>query len=371
MTGAKFDIKKFDGTGDFGLWRMKMRALLIQHGCEEALEVLPANMEAEAKAELNKKAHSAVICVSNKVCIEHKPETLCWIPLRYGRKLLTLEDVMATPNSKEIKEGLRRRGIMVKGYIEIVRRIIARVNIDGQEEIAKPPSVWTYDDSEVICDEPTGTCSTNMIMDSDVECKIRGIGKVRVQLRDGSSFVLNNVRYIPELKRNLISLGTLEKEGYTVKMQSGKVKGFNGELMLSVKKSEVLAQFGIKDWDISARRDYRSMGLYSQVQTRSIWKVQRVEAISRESDWEDVAGATQMGSRTYEQNSPWIRLSVGSDRERRTRTKPLRFQDESNMAAYAFAAAEEEDTHEPLSYTEEGSLLVKISSKWKAARKKR
>ncbi|GJU04408.1 RNA-directed DNA polymerase, eukaryota [Tanacetum coccineum] len=40
------------------------------------------------------------------------------------------------------------------------------------------------------------------------------------------------------------------------------------------------------------------------------------------------------------------------DREPRTRTKPLRFQDESNMAAYAFAAAEEEDTHEPLTYQE-------------------
>nr|GEX37946.1 hypothetical protein [Tanacetum cinerariifolium] len=34
------------------------------------------------------------------------------------------------------------------------------------------------------------------------------------------------------------------------------------------------------------------------------------------------------------------------DRELRTRTKPLRFRDESNMAAYAFIAAEEEDTHE-------------------------
>ncbi|GKC81665.1 hypothetical protein Tco_1137382, partial [Tanacetum coccineum] len=48
---AKFDIKKFDGTGDFGLWRIKMRVLLIQHGCEAALEVLPMDMEAEAKAE--------------------------------------------------------------------------------------------------------------------------------------------------------------------------------------------------------------------------------------------------------------------------------------------------------------------------------
>nr|GEY36287.1 hypothetical protein [Tanacetum cinerariifolium]GEY47883.1 hypothetical protein [Tanacetum cinerariifolium] len=32
--------------------------------------------------------------------------------------------------------------------------------------------------------------------------------------------------------------------------------------------------------------------------------------------------------------------------------KPLRFQDESNMAAYVFVAAEEEDTHEPLTYHE-------------------
>ncbi|GJZ03033.1 retrovirus-related pol polyprotein from transposon TNT 1-94 [Tanacetum coccineum] len=61
MTGTKFDIKKFDETGDFGLWRIKMRALLIQHGCEAALEVLPVDMEAQTKAKLNKKAHSVVI----------------------------------------------------------------------------------------------------------------------------------------------------------------------------------------------------------------------------------------------------------------------------------------------------------------------
>ncbi|GKE17538.1 hypothetical protein Tco_1425115, partial [Tanacetum coccineum] len=38
MTRGKFDIKKFNRTGDFGLWRVKMRALLIQHGCEGDLE---------------------------------------------------------------------------------------------------------------------------------------------------------------------------------------------------------------------------------------------------------------------------------------------------------------------------------------------
>nr|GFC43593.1 zinc finger, CCHC-type [Tanacetum cinerariifolium] len=38
----------------------------------------------------------------------------------------------------------------------------------------------------------------------------------------------DGARYIPELKRNLISLGTLEKERCTVKLQSGKIKVING-----------------------------------------------------------------------------------------------------------------------------------------------
>nr|GEZ31414.1 zinc finger, CCHC-type [Tanacetum cinerariifolium] len=96
MTGSKFDIEKFDGTGDFGLWRVKMRALLIQHGCEAPLEVLPPDMEAQTKAELNKKAHkvlpedmeaqaktelnkkahsSVILCLGNKVLREVTGET--------------------------------------------------------------------------------------------------------------------------------------------------------------------------------------------------------------------------------------------------------------------------------------------------------
>ncbi|GKG59588.1 hypothetical protein Tco_0607216, partial [Tanacetum coccineum] len=51
----------------------------------------------------------------------------------------------------------------------------------------------------------------------------------------------------------------------------------------------------------------------------------------------------------------------------RIRTKPLRFQDESNMAAYAFATAEEQDIHEPLTYQE--AVACEDSSKWKAAMK--
>nr|GEZ68401.1 retrovirus-related Pol polyprotein from transposon TNT 1-94 [Tanacetum cinerariifolium] len=40
------------------------------------------------------------------------------------------------------------------------------------------------------------------------------------------------------------------------------------------------------------------------------------------------------------------------DREPRIKTKPLGFRDESNLAAYAFVVAGEEDNHEPLTYHE-------------------
>ncbi|GJT58861.1 retrotransposon protein, putative, ty1-copia subclass [Tanacetum coccineum] len=50
---------------------------------------------------------------------------------------------------------------------------------------------------------------------------------------------------------------------------------------------------------------------------------------------------------------------LARDKEPRTRMKPLRFRDESNMAAYAFVAAEEEDTHEPLTYQEAVAFWAK------------
>ena len=34
MGNAKFDLEKFTGKNDFGLWRVKMRALLVQQGLQ-------------------------------------------------------------------------------------------------------------------------------------------------------------------------------------------------------------------------------------------------------------------------------------------------------------------------------------------------
>ncbi|GJW39109.1 hypothetical protein Tco_0064954 [Tanacetum coccineum] len=42
-----------------GLWQMKLRALMVQQGCDVALETLPVDIEADEKGTLMKKAYSA------------------------------------------------------------------------------------------------------------------------------------------------------------------------------------------------------------------------------------------------------------------------------------------------------------------------
>ncbi|GJR73788.1 putative ribonuclease H-like domain-containing protein [Tanacetum coccineum] len=59
-----------------------------------------------------------------------------------------------------------------------------------------------------------------------------------------------------------------------------------------------------------------------------------------------------VGDQETDQTPDLTNYQLVQDRVPRTRTKPSRFQDESNMAAYVFVAAEEEDTHEPLTYQE-------------------
>ena len=63
-------------------------------------------------------------------------------------------------------------------------------------------------------------------------CKIVGIGSISSKNHDGSTRVLTNVRYIPKLEKNFISLGTLESKGFTIILQNGILKVVSGALVV-------------------------------------------------------------------------------------------------------------------------------------------
>nr|GEW11139.1 retrovirus-related Pol polyprotein from transposon TNT 1-94 [Tanacetum cinerariifolium] len=121
---------------------------------------------------------------------------------------------------------------------------------------------------------------------------IRKTGKVRVQMKDGSSFVLENVRYILELKRNLISLGTLDREGYTVKLQNGRVKVIKGSLMVLSKGNCVYSLDGL------AESGEASVGIQENKSLAHVWH-KRVGHISEaglhELERRDVLGNKGLG----------------------------------------------------------------------------
>ncbi|PON54809.1 LOW QUALITY PROTEIN: Gag-Pol-related retrotransposon family protein [Trema orientale] len=56
-----------------------------------------------------------------------------------------------------------------------------------------------------------------VLMGNNMACKVMGIGSISIRMFDGVTRILKNVRHVPELKRSLISLGTLDKSGYGFK----------------------------------------------------------------------------------------------------------------------------------------------------------
>nr|GEY07451.1 retrovirus-related Pol polyprotein from transposon TNT 1-94 [Tanacetum cinerariifolium] len=306
----KFDVEKIDGSIDFGLWRVKMWCLLIQHGWEVALDpflgtMTDADKTAALKTDVYKKAHSALLLyldnkvlrkvnkedfvagiwlkletlymtksLANKLYLKKKLFTfymhseqalmlLTLLPhsydnfvetLLYGRESLTLEDVLSSLNSRELKKRTDAKddgdGLYVRGrsdHRDCPKRNKKKSTCFVKKNAGQGSGMHSegYDNGDLlmvvseerflewIMDSSGSFYMTprreflfefkefnggTVLLGDNRACAIMGIGKVKVKMKDGSSFMLENVRYIPELKRNLISLSTLDREGYTLKL---------------------------------------------------------------------------------------------------------------------------------------------------------
>lgn len=53
-----------------------------------------------------------------------------------------------------------------------------------------------------------------------------------MEIHDGVERIIKEVRFVPEFKRNLISLGTLESSGCTFNSENGAMKVSKGSLVV-------------------------------------------------------------------------------------------------------------------------------------------
>ncbi|KAL8512133.1 hypothetical protein ACS0TY_018548 [Phlomoides rotata] len=67
MVSTRFDIEKFSGKTDFGIWRIKMKALLVHQGLADALKDDSSTRGEESssaateRVKMMEKAHNAII----------------------------------------------------------------------------------------------------------------------------------------------------------------------------------------------------------------------------------------------------------------------------------------------------------------------
>jgi len=216
-------------------------------------------------------------------------EQLC-DTLKYGRETLTLDEVVSAAYSKELDlnanpKNARAEGLNVRGRTEKREKgkksksrsksksktVCWNCNKEGHwrrqcpekkknpekpapEESANVPNGLNFAEVLTVSDaDPKDQwildsgCSFHMtprrewlfdylpsngkvLMGNNHICDVHGAGSVKIKRPDGSIKILKEVRYIPELKRNLISLGVLDKAGYTYKGQGGVIKIFKGIL---------------------------------------------------------------------------------------------------------------------------------------------
>ena len=69
-------------------------------------------------------------------------------------------------------------------------------------------------------------------MGNNTTRKVVGVGSVKMKMFDGMVRTLTDVRYVPGLKKNLISLGTLDKIGCKITCEGGVMKVARGSLLV-------------------------------------------------------------------------------------------------------------------------------------------
>ncbi|GJZ50570.1 retrotransposon protein, putative, ty1-copia subclass [Tanacetum coccineum] len=250
--GISFPSDKSPGKAwicPWGKWFVNIR-------CEAALEVLPEDMEAEAKAELNKKAPRRDLW----------EELIAGIHVSQGKsqyQSLEVEDsVLKIANLR-----ITRRETVCKNISQEVNRAPGSARLDHGFRCSyhmTPRLDILFDFLE--CDGGSVQLGDNR------ECKIRGIGKVRIQLKDGSSFVLHNVS---------VSLRKWLKEKYSLAQVWHKRLGHISEAGLQVLEKQGL--FGKK-----------SLGGYGFIFSGS--NTRPLESSKSRTD------NAEWVSRTYEQN---------------------------------------------------------------------
>lgn len=71
-----------------------------------------------------------------------------------------------------------------------------------------------------------------VFMGNKQPCKVMGIGNIQIRMKDSMMWTLSDVRYVLDMRRNLISLSALEDEGCSFSCKDGILKITHGQMVV-------------------------------------------------------------------------------------------------------------------------------------------
>ncbi|XP_062114670.1 uncharacterized protein LOC133825784 [Humulus lupulus] len=236
---ARYDLEKFDGSGDFSLWKEKLMAVLIHQNLDEALEgeekmartskpkkgrfyrfVMDPTRNLEQNLDEFNKLVLDLANARETISKEDQEITLLYSLLeafkdlqtviQFSRDTITMEDVLGVLKTKDFELSLKK-GKKDEALIARVLKLTQNPMTQTNLHLRQCPTV------------------TNAML-------------------------LENVRHIHLLKRNLISLGTLEDECLSYKSINGLLRVSKGSLIV----------MKVKEVDEETKKWHRRLGHISE-----------------------------------------------------------------------------------------------------------
>ncbi|KAK3038019.1 hypothetical protein RJ639_029970 [Escallonia herrerae] len=220
-TSTKYDLEKFDGLNDFSLWRMKMRAVLIQQGFLKALkgkQGLPDTMSDDEKEDMLERAHSALLLGE-----EHGDGLMAQGRSTDHARSRNKERSMSQSKTRKLKcYHCHKEGHYIK---------------DCPEHKGKKKDKSKTADAGIAEDNSNGADVLSVTISSQIEggFLIRVapiICSIQIRMHDGIVRTLTDVRHVPELRKFLISLGTLDSNGCSYRAAGGVMRIMKGALVV-------------------------------------------------------------------------------------------------------------------------------------------
>ncbi|KAH9761191.1 hypothetical protein KPL70_000407 [Citrus sinensis] len=180
--------------------------------------------------------------------------------LIYGKSVIVFKDVCTALTSLEIRNNDKNSErasseVLRKNYPKAQKRDgkkpaaanMARKDENSDYSLSITPAAYVASSSEWILD--TGATyhlcpikewftdfrnlkSGAVMMGNNQHCRTMGIGTIRLKMFDGMVRELKEVRFVPEIKKNLIFVGALEAKGCKVTIEDGTMKFTHGVMVI-------------------------------------------------------------------------------------------------------------------------------------------